>query len=465
MKVKPVIMAGGAGTRLWPLSRETYPKQFIKIFDGKSLLQKAVLRNIHFGNPAIIVGEDHRFIAKEQLEEIGIKAEIIVEPIGKNTAPVAALSTIIAAGSYDAVVLLPADHYIKDDMEYKACIMRAIDLTADYDVVTIGIAPTKPHTGYGYIQLGDKISENSFNSRKFVEKPNLELARDYLSSGNYCWNSGIFIYNPEKMRNIVQKYIPETFEQVRKSYENSVEDLSFKKLKDEFYSKIEGDSIDYAIMEKITDIAVVKSSFGWSDLGSFSSIYEVMEKDKDKNVASSDSIFVESSQNYVLSNKLTALVGVKNLVVISTEDALLVSALDESEKVKDVVKKLNNEERLEAKFSTICYRPWGSYETIDEGMLHKVKRIIVKPGHKLSLQYHNKRAEHWVVVKGRAEVLVGDIEKTLHENDSIYIPIGQKHRLSNPAGEELHLIEVQTGTYLGEDDIVRLEDVYGRSPK
>ncbi len=462
MQIKPVIMAGGSGTRLWPLSRENYPKQFIKIFDGKSLLQHCLTRNAGFSKPVLIVGNEHRFIAAEQAREIGIEVDIIIEPTGKNTAPCAILAAILA-NEDDQILLLPADHYISDVDSYLESVLEACEISVENSICTIGINPTYAHTGYGYIKLGDRISNNSYKVDKFVEKPNSKLAKEYYESGWYLWNSGIFAFSPRDMLNLAEKYTKNMIKLVRESYKNSDRDLEFTRLKAEPYSLIEADSIDYAIMEKVDNISVVKSSFGWSDLGSFSSIWDVSNKDEKENLFIGDVISENSSKNYVYSpNKLTSIVGVDGLIVVSTEDATLVASKEKSEDVKLIVNSLKNKSREEVKNSVICYRPWGSYQTIDEGEFHKVKRIIVKPSQKLSLQYHHKRAEHWVVVRGVAEVQVGEEVHILNENDSIYIHKLVKHRLCNIGEIDLHLIEVQTGDYLGEDDIVRLTDVYGR---
>lgn len=463
MKITPVIMAGGSGTRLWPLSRENYPKQFIKIFDQKSLLQHSLIRNAKFSKPIVIVGNEHRFIALEQAKEVGIEIDVIIEPEGKNTAPCALLASILCDNK-DLIILLPSDHYINNLEEYYKSIDSACEAALKSSVSTLGIKPTYPHTGYGYIKLGQNISGESYFVENFVEKPDLQKAMEYFSSNTYLWNSGIFIFRPSEMINLAQEHTKSMFEHVKESLKYSEKDLDFIRLKAEAYSKIIPESIDYAIIEKASNIAVVKASFDWSDLGSFASIWEVSKKDENSNVLIGDIISKDSEKNYAYSpKKLTALVGVSNLIVINTEDATLVADSKSSEEIKHVVKALKNNNRDEVVNSVIYYRPWGSYQTIDLGELHKVKRIIVKPLHKLSLQYHHQRAEHWVVVKGVAEVQIGDDIHILKENDSIYIPKLAKHRLTNIGSEDLHIIEVQTGSYLGEDDIVRMADEYGRN--
>ncbi len=464
MQVLPVIMAGGSGTRLWPLSRENYPKQFIKIFDGKSLLQHSLYRNKDFGKPVVIVGEEHRFIALEQASEIGIKVDIIIEPEGKNTAPCAIIGALIGLHrKADSVLLLPADHYIKDLDSYKKTIKEAISSSQKSEISTIGIKPSKPHTGYGYIELGNFIDGSAYKVKNFVEKPNHATATEYFESGKYCWNSGMFAFSPSSMISLCQNHIPDMFEHTYSSLEHASKDLDFLRLSSEEYKKITPDSIDYAIMEKAQNITCIKAIFEWNDLGNFASIWDISQKDEKQNVLLGDILTEESNHNYIYtSNKLVATCGIKNLIIINTEDSILVAHKDEAENIKKIVSKLKKLNREEAKNSTICYRPWGSYQTIDSGELHKVKRIIVKPHHKLSLQYHNHRAEHWVIVKGTAEVEIDGKVTILNENDSIYIPKNSTHRLTNSANTDLHLIEVQTGNYLGEDDIVRLTDAYGR---
>lgn len=464
MKILPVIMAGGSGTRLWPLSRENFPKQFIKIFDGKSLLQNSLLRSSQFGKPVVIVGIEHRFIALEQILELGIEADIILEPEGKNTAPCAILASLIGLEkNADTILLMPSDHFIAQPELFAKTAQDAAHSTVKCDVATIGIVPTCPHTGYGYIELGESIGGQSFKAKRFVEKPNYEDAEKYFLSGGYCWNAGIFVFNPGKFLKLSENLLPEMTELVKTSLQKAETDMAFLRLDAESYGNIKGDSIDYGIMEKISDIIVEKARFDWNDLGSFSSIWEISNKNQNNNVQSGDVFEVGCYGNYIsTSSKFTAAIGVEDLIIINTEDALLVASKKEAEKVKEVAQYLKMNGRQEAINSAICYRPWGSYQEIDKGDMHKVKRIIVKPSHKLSLQYHNHRAEHWVVVKGIAEVEIGGKISILKENDSIYIPMQVQHRLVNPGPDDLHLIEVQTGSYLGEDDIVRLTDIYGR---
>ncbi|MDX1924043.1 MAG: mannose-1-phosphate guanylyltransferase/mannose-6-phosphate isomerase [Rickettsiaceae bacterium] len=463
MKILPVIMAGGHGTRLWPLSRENFPKQFIKIFDSKSLLQLCLLRNSKLGTPIIIVGPEHRFIAQEQAREVGIDPEIIIEPMSKNTAPCGLIASyMMKKKSYDAALLIPADHYILDDEQYISDIMESAPLLHKYDIITLGVKPTSPNTGYGYIERGEQIAPHFFKVKNFTEKPNEEKAIEYIAQGDYYWNSGIFLFGAA-MEQISDLLEPEMKNLVEKSIKNASHDLGFLRLEDESYGSIKPNSLDYAIIEKAKNMALKESSFFWADLGSFASIWQVAEKDEMGNVAKGDIETLNASDNYIYSeNKLTVAAGVSNLVIINTLDSTLVTSKDKAEEIKFVVNHLNKQNRIEVKHSLKSYRPWGTYQVIDEGPKHKVKRIIVSQGMSLSLQYHEKRAEHWVIVQGVAEVQIGDEMKILQENDSVYVPKLVKHRLRNVGEVPLHLIEVQTGDYLEEDDIVRLSDNYGR---
>lgn len=462
MKIKPVIIAGGTGTRLWPLSRQLYPKQFIKLFDGLSLLQQTVIRNQLFGTPSIIVGEEHRFIAAEQLREIDVKADLIIEPIAKNTAPCSIIAALLAEkDKLETVLLLPADHYISEEEKYVNILNQAINHV--HTITTIGIKPTHAHTGYGYIKINESVAANVYQVEKFIEKPDREIAENYLKDGKYLWNSGIFIYNVKFF--LEQAYIiNETlFKHSQAALLNATRDLDFIRLNNDYYSLITPISIDYALMEHISNIVVIEASFLWNDLGNWNSLWEISKKNKDNNFLEGDIITEDVKNSYIMSsNKLTSVVGVSNIIIINTEDALLVANKSESEKVKHIVNKLLEKNRREAVEHTKIFRPWGYFQTIDMGDLYKVKKITVHPGQKLSLQYHHHRAEHWVVMKGIAEVNIGHDVKILLENDSIYIPKGMKHRITNIGEIDLKLIEVQTGHYLGEEDIVRLQDTYGR---
>lgn len=461
-KIKPVIIAGGSGTRLWPLSRKLFPKQFIKLFDNQSLLQKTLIRNKSFGRPAVIVGEEHRFIAAEQIKEIGIEADLIVEPASKNTAPCAIIASLIALeNGLETVLFLPADHYIEEENNYVSLISDAAKF-AD-EVAMIGIKPSFAHTGYGYIKTDKTIQDKIFHAEKFVEKPDVLLAQDYFQQGNYFWNSGIFIFNAKFMLDRAENLQDQLFEHTSTAYALSIKDLDFIRLDANSYNKLQSISIDYAIMEHLESMILFEANFTWNDLGSWDSIWQVNDKDEHNNYHFGDVLTRDVKNSYIMSdNRLTAVIGLSDVIVVNTADALLVADKSKSEQVKDIVNYLSKACRTEATEHTRVFRPWGYYQTIDSGELHKVKRIVVHKGQKLSLQYHNHRAEHWVVVKGIAEVIIDNQVSNLTENDSIYIPKGSSHRLSNIGEVDLHLIEVQTGNYLGEDDIVRLGDEYGR---
>lgn len=456
-------MAGGSGTRLWPMSRQLYPKQFIKIFDGLSLLQKTLLRNQQFGKPAVIVAEEHRFIAAEQIREVGIEADLIVEPVQKNTAPCAIVAALQAKQEgFETVLLLPADLHIIGDEEYLSVINTTYGCIKS-GVVTIGIRPTFAHTGYGYIKTKQSINAKIYKTEKFVEKPNLATAKEYISQGGYFWNSGMFIYNVDYFLKQAQQLQGTLFAKVTAAFASASKDLDFIRLAKEPYAQIESISVDYAIMEHVSDMILVEGDFGWNDLGSWESLWQVSPKDANNNHLVGEVIINNVTNSYIRSEKkLTAVVGIDNIIIINTDDALLVADKSRSEEVKQIVNQLTNSNRKEAIEHVQIFRPWGYYQTIDNGDSHKVKRIVVHPGQKLSMQYHHHRAEHWVIVCGIAEIEIGTEISRLSENDSIYIPKGMKHRLANIGEIDLHLIEVQTGDYLGEDDIVRITDIYGR---
>jgi mannose-1-phosphate guanylyltransferase/mannose-6-phosphate isomerase len=460
--VKPVIMAGGSGTRLWPLSRKSFPKQFVKLFDNQSLLQKTLLRNTPFGRPIVIVSEDHRFIAAEQIREIGVEADLVVEPAPKNTAPCAIIASLLALESnIETVLLLPADHYIEENDKYISLINKAANLTNE--VATIGIKPSFAHTGYGYIKTGKQIADKIFHAEKFIEKPEKSIAEEYLSLGNYFWNSGIFLFNANYMLEQARHLQSKLFELTNAAYLSSAKDLDFTRLDNHYYDQLESISIDYAVMEHIESMILLEANFKWNDLGSWESIWEINKKDEHNNYKLGDVVSKDVKNSFIMSdNRLTAVIGLSDVIVVNTADALLVADKSKSEEVKQIVNHLSKLGRIEATEHTRVFRPWGYYQTIDDGELYKVKRIVVHSGHKLSLQCHNHRAEHWVIVRGVAEVIIDGKTSKLTENDSIYIPKGAQHRLSNIGDIDLHLIEVQTGKYLGEDDIVRLGDSYGR---
>ena len=434
------------------------------MFDGLSLLQKTVIRNKDFGKPSIIIGEEHRFFVAEQMKEIQIEADLIIEPFQKNTAPCSIIGALLALeDNKSTVLLIPSDHYIDDNFLYISAIKQACNYVEKYGVATLGITPSFPHTGYGYIKCGRLFEKNVYEAIKFIEKPDLKNAQDYVEEGNYFWNSGIFIFQPRFMIDQTKLHQSALFEQVCQSFCSSSVDLDFIRLAVEPYLSMESISIDHAIMEHLSSMVLIKSDFIWNDLGSWDSVWNISKKDVDFNYLEGDIIASSVSNAYVHSpNKMTALIGLDNIIVINTEDALLVADKSRSEEVKHIVNQLISSQKKEAIEHATTFRPWGHYHTIDRGDLYKVKRITVNPGQKLSLQYHRHRAEHWVIISGIAKVFIGGKITILYENDSIYIPKSMRHRLTNIGEIPLRLIEVQTGPCLDEDDIVRLNDAYGR---
>lgn len=463
-KVYPVILSGGSGTRLWPLSRKHYPKQFLKLTSNNTMVQETALRVTQFEKPIAVCNESHRFIIAEQLREVGQDAEaIIIEPIARNTAPAIALAAFsaIEKDKEAVLVVLPADHVIEDEKQFNASIEQAIVSAKTGALVTFGIIPTKPETGYGYIQAQSKsdISE----VLRFVEKPNETIAKEYVDSGDYFWNSGMFVFRADSYLNELKLYHEDVYKSALKAYENSIKDLDFVRVAKEDFEQCADISIDYAVMENTKKALVLPISVGWSDVGSFSSLWEVLDKDDDGNVSLGDVKNIDSKNCLVQSeNQFVATIGVEDLVVIGTKDSILVTKKDRVQDVKEVVNYLKNTDRTEHLLHREVRRPWGKYDSVDSGDRYQVKRITVKPGMSLSKQMHHHRAEHWIVVSGSALVEVNNEETLLSENQSIYIPLGATHRLSNPGRIDLELIEVQSGSYLGEDDIVRFEDVFGR---
>jgi len=474
--VVPVIMSGGSGTRLWPLSRKSYPKQLLPLTGGKySMLQETALRVKEFGAPIIVANEDHRFLVAEQLQQIGtVTADILLEPMGKNTAPAIALAAFAAMKKNDQsiMVVLPADHLITDKKTFHMALKQAIDAAAQDKLVTFGIVPGHPETGYGYIKATAPTEKKSktkslpsqtLTIKQFVEKPDLATAKRYLKSGNYYWNSGMFVFKASVFLAELEKHNKAILIACRAAFEKAKIDLDFIRVDKEAFAKSPEDSIDYAVMEKTDNAVMVPLDAGWSDLGSWSSVWDVMKKDDNGNVVIGDVLARDCSNSlFYGENHLIAAIGVEDLVVIDTSDALLISHKDRVQDVKKIVDQMKAGKRPEHLIHRKVYRPWGSYEGIGEGKRYQVKRIIVKPGASLSLQMHHHRAEHWIVVVGTAKVQRGEKEILIGENESIYISLGEKHRLSNPGKLPLELIEVQSGEYLGEDDIVRFEDTYGR---
>lgn len=468
--ITPIIMAGGTGSRLWPLSRELYPKQFLTVTGEQSMLQQTVARlsGLKHTAPVLICNEEHRFIAAEQMRIGGFAhSGIILEPVGRNTAPAIALAALqavnnAAEGEDPILLVLAADHVIQNITAFESAVQNALPFAESNQLVTFGIVPTAPQTGYGYIRLGEQ-SGNAFTVSEFVEKPNLATAQEYLSSGNYYWNSGMFLFKASRYLEELAKFSPEILDVCKKSIAAPEQDLEFIRVNKAIFETCPDDSVDYAVMEKSKSVVVVPMDAGWSDVGSFSALWEVSAKDENQNVIKGDVIAVDSSNNYIYAeNKLVSTVGVDNLVIIETKDAILVANKDQVQNVKTIVEKLKGAGRTEHKIHREVYRPWGKYDSIDFGKRDQVKRITVKPGEKLSIQKHHHRSEHWIVVSGTASVLNGDKTILVTEDESTYIPLGTIHALENPGKIPLEMIEVQTGSYLGEDDIVRFEDRYGR---
>jgi len=465
----PVIMAGGSGSRLWPLSRQLNPKQFLTLVDAEhSLLQATIkrLEGLDAGLPLLICNEQHRFLAAEQLRLLDMeKANILLEPIGRNTAPAIALAAILACESGDDPVLLvlAADHLIQDVDAFHASLQAALPLAVEGKLVTFGIVPTKAETGYGYLEKGDSVGESGFRVNRFVEKPDLQTAREYLDSGNYYWNSGMFMFRASRYLGELEKFSPDILTACREALSKAEQDMLFTRVDHAAFSACPENSIDYAVMEKTADAVMVPLDAGWSDIGSWSAIWDVSAKNADGNVLRGDVLCERTQGSYVYSeHRLVATVGVDDLVIVETKDAVLVARRGQVQDVKKIVEQLRRDKRYEHSSHRDVYRPWGVYDSIDQGERYQVKRITVKPGAKLSVQMHHHRAEHWIVVSGVAKVTNGDKTYLVTENQSTFIPIGQVHALENPGKILLELIEVQSGSYLGEDDIVRFEDRYGR---
>jgi len=467
--ILPVIMAGGTGSRLWPLSRQLNPKQFLKLCGESTLLQQTLLRldGLHTAAPSIICNEDHRFMVAEQLRQLTVKnASILLEPVGRNTAPAIALAALNATrnGQDPVLLVLAADHFIADQSAFQQAVKEAEELALQDKLVTFGIVPTQPETGYGYIQRGSALPEQGYQVARFVEKPDSATAQGYLDSGDYYWNSGMFMFKASVYLQALQEFRPDILDACKHAFEAGSQDLDFVRVDAAAFADCPDDSIDYAVMEKTRDAAVIPLDAGWSDIGSWSALWEIGTKDEQGNVCKGDVLNIGSSNSLVYAeSKLVATVGVNNLVVVETKDAVLVAHKDRVQDVKKVVEAIKNDGRHEHMNHREVYRPWGVYDSIENGERYQVKRITVKPGAKLSVQMHHHRAEHWVVVSGTARVTNGDKTFLVTENESTFIPIGEVHALENPGKIPLELIEVQSGSYLGEDDIVRFEDKYGRA--
>ncbi|MCS3747448.1 mannose-1-phosphate guanylyltransferase/mannose-6-phosphate isomerase [Xanthomonas sp. 3793] len=464
--VLPIILSGGSGTRLWPLSRESYPKQFLPLVGDKSMLQATWLRSAPVAGhaPIVVANEEHRFMAAEQLQQLGVKpSAILLEPKGRNTAPAIAVAALEAMrnGADPLLLVLPSDHVIQNEAAFQAAVTAAAGAAEQGKLVTFGIKPTAPETGYGYIKAGAGTGATAVE--RFVEKPDLATAQGYLASGEYYWNSGMFLFRASRYLEELRKFHPAIADACQKAWENGKRDADFTRLDKDAFAASPSDSIDYAVMEKTADAVVVPLDAGWNDVGSWSSLLDVSEQDAHGNAHHGDVIQVDCRNTYAYGSRLIAMVGLEDVVVVETPDAVLVGHRDRIQEVKDVVGQIKTAGRSEATWHRKVYRPWGAYDSIDMGQRHQVKRITVKPGAVLSLQMHHHRAEHWIVVSGTAEVTRGDEVLLLTENQSTYIPLGVTHRLRNPGKLPLELIEVQSGSYLGEDDIVRFEDTYGRA--
>lgn len=496
ISVIPVILCGGSGTRLWPLSRTGFPKQFLALTGNNTLFQQSVRRaqdlqvnqiNIH--QLCIVTNEEHRFLALDQLRELEYiqplpHSNFLLEPVGKNTAPaltLAAMSSLPQSeqrldeepGLDPILVVMPADQVIQNQVAFYEAMHSAIAKANEGSVVVMGIKPTRAETGYGYIQFDDQNHAlGSYAVTRFTEKPNAELAQQYITDPHYLWNGGMFVLKASIWLKAIQKFRPDIYASCEQAFQKSMIDnvdskIQFIRPHKELFSEISSESIDYAVIEKLPvsefPITMVPLDAGWSDLGSWDAVWQVGKRDQSGNVSCGDVLISDSRNSLVNANsRLVSLVGLDNVVVVETADAVLVVSRDKSQNVKSVVEQLTKEGREEKNLHRKVHRPWGWYDSVDEGPGFKVKRILVMPGASLSLQMHHHRAEHWIVVKGVAEVINGDAVLTLHHNESTYIPMGVKHRLKNPGNEPLEIIEVQSGTYLGEDDIVRFQDQYQR---
>ena len=471
----PVILSGGSGTRLWPLSRSSYPKQFLPITEEKTLFQLTLERisNLNqalanFQNPIIVTNENHRFIVAEQLRLQKTSAKILLEPIARNTAPAiaAAAELALSRGEDPVLLILAADHVIEQQEAFNQAVAVGLSAAESGKLVTFGIVPTAPETGYGYIKAQQKVEQSELKSypvAEFVEKPNPATAEQYVADGSYLWNSGMFMFKASTYLQELEKFNPAIAKNAKNAIQNSKNDLDFVRLDKTCFEQCPEDSIDYAVMEKTEHAVVVPLNANWNDVGAWNSVWEVSPKDENGNSLRGDVIAQDTHNSLIhAETRLVSTLGLENIIVIETADAVLVANQSKVQDIKKIVEKLKYTQRCEVDAHRKVYRPWGSYDSIDHGSRYQVKCIVVNPGQKLSLQMHHHRAEHWIVVNGTAKVRKGDETVILTENQSIYIPLGETHALENPGKVPLELIEVQSGSYLGEDDIVRFEDVYGR---
>lgn len=490
--IVPVVLSGGSGTRLWPLSRELYPKQLLPLTGERTMIQNTVTRLeeiADLGPPLIVCNESHRFMVAEQMRLINVRpSAVLLEPVGRNTAPAVAIAALqVMKGGKDPILLvLPADHVIKNVTAFSSAVTEGARLAENGSLITFGIVPDKPETGYGYIKKGKEVKDKikvevkvkskkdssithnsspvtAFTVERFEEKPDPAKAKKFVSSGEYLWNSGMFMFRASRYIEELKRFAPDILSACRKTIKGSVRDLDFTRLDQKTFAACRSDSIDYAVMEKTDSAIVIPLDAGWSDIGSWSALWEVLEKDKDGNAVSGDVIMQDVSNSFIYAgNRLVAAVGVKDHIIIETADAVLVAEKDKAQEVKNIVAHLKTQKRDEVLLHRRVNRPWGTYESIDCADRFQVKRITVNPGARLSLQKHHHRAEHWIVVKGTARITKDNEEMTVTENESTYIPLGTVHRLENPGKIPLELIEVQSGSYLGEDDIERFDDRYGR---
>lgn len=465
----PVVMAGGSGSRLWPLSRQLNPKQFLSLLDDDfSMLQATIKRldGLECLAPSLICNEGHRFLAAEQLRQLGLSdANIILEPVGRNTAPAIALAAlqVLSEGNDPIMLVMAADHLIQNVESFQESINIGLLLAEAGKLVTFGVKPVCPEVGFGYLKAGEPLGDSVFKVDQFVEKPNVEMANIYMLDGGYFWNSGIFMFRASRYLQELEKFCPKIISICRESLAKGLQDLYFTRVDPNVFNDCPNISIDYAVMERTTDAVMVSLDAGWSDIGSWSALFNVGVKNSDGNLLRGDVIAEKTSDCYIHStNRLVSTLGLKDLVIVETKDAILVAHKDHVQSVKNIVDQLKASHRCEHINHREVYRPWGVFDAVDSGERYQVKRITVKSGGKLSLQMHHHRAEHWIVVSGTAKVTNGDLTYLVTENQSTYIPVGQIHSLENPGSIPLELIEVQSGSYLGEDDIVRFEDVYGR---
>lgn len=467
----PLILSGGSGTRLWPVSRKNLPKQFLELAGKGTLFQQTLERTQQLPDvaaPIVVASDDHRFLAAEQLLQIGIdNATIVLEPLARNTAPAIALGALQALqrGGDPLLLVLPADHLIGDTLAFAEAVRQAAPLAEQGWLVTFGIRPDRPETGFGYIRRADAAGEHGFRVEQFVEKPDLATAESYLADGRYDWNSGMFLFKASRYLEELAEHAPAMLAAVRESNANALADLDFVRVDPETFATVPDGSIDYVVMEKTGRAAVIPVDCGWSDIGSWSALWLTGDKDADGNMSEGDTLSIDSRNSLLRSHErhLLTTVGVDDLIVVTTPDATLVAHRDAAQDVKRIVEQLKASGRTEHSLHRVVHRPWGSYDSLEARERFQVKRIVVKPGASLSLQKHHHRAEHWIVVSGTAEVTCDDKIFLLCENQSTYIPLGSTHRLRNPGKVPIELIEVQSGSYLGEDDIVRFDDVYGRA--